>query len=86
MEAGIRAANQESLELVKERLERLSKDRELRFEVLKDMAEEVCAREVNWRIVLKQPEKDCVLALPSTSVVGLVGAVLQRAGDPLPIG
>lgn len=86
MEASIRAANQESLELVKERLERLSKDRTLRFEVLKDMVEEVCAREVNWKIVLTQPEKDCVLILPPTSVVGLVGTVLQRAGEPLPVG
>ena len=86
MEASIRAANRESLELVKERLERLSKDRALRFEVLKDMVEEVCAREVNWKVVLEQPEKDCVLVLASTSVVGLVGTVLQRAGEPLPVG
>jgi hypothetical protein len=86
MEAGIQAASTESLGLVQERLERLSRDRELRFEVLKDMVEEVCAREMNWKVLLKEPVKDCVLELPSTSVVGLVGYALQLAGEPLPLG
>eukprot|EP00547_Thalassionema_nitzschioides_P002909 CAMPEP_0194199312 /NCGR_PEP_ID=MMETSP0156-20130528/377_1 /TAXON_ID=33649 /ORGANISM="Thalassionema nitzschioides, Strain L26-B" /LENGTH=518 /DNA_ID=CAMNT_0038924195 /DNA_START=52 /DNA_END=1605 /DNA_ORIENTATION=- len=48
MEASIRAASAESLGMVRDRLERLTKDRELRWEVLQDMVEEVCAREMNW--------------------------------------
>ena len=86
MEASIRAASPESLILVKARLERLSKDRALRFEVLKDMLEEVCAREINWTIVLRQPPNEYVLTLTSTSVVGLVGTALQMSGESLPIG
>lgn len=86
MEASIQAASPDSLVLVKERLERLSRDREMRFEVLKDMVEDVCAREMNWKIVLQEPAKDTVLALASTSVVGLVGTALENAGEPLPIG
>ena len=86
MEESIQAANPESLALVKARLERLSNDRDLRFEVLKDMVEEVCVRESNWKIILKEPPKDCVLALPSTSVLGLMGIALQLAGESLPVG
>jgi hypothetical protein len=86
MEASIKAASPESLVLVKERLERLSQDRELRFEVLKDMAEDVCLREMNWKIVLTEPSKDGVLSLPTTSCAGLVGRAMQLAGEPLPIG
>jgi hypothetical protein len=86
MEASIKAASPESLVLVNERLERLSQDRELRFEVLKDMAEDVCLREMNWKIVLTEPPKDVVLSLPNTSCAGLVGRAMQLAGEPLPIG
>mmetsp|Transcript_32493 Transcript_32493/g.48111 ORF Transcript_32493/g.48111 Transcript_32493/m.48111 type:complete len:557 (+) Transcript_32493:157-1827(+) len=86
MEASIRAASAESLGMVRDRLERLTKDRELRWEVLQDMVEEVCAREMNWKVILQEPPKDCALELPSTSVVGLLGLTLKMGGESLPIG
>jgi hypothetical protein len=86
MEMSMSAASPASLTLIRQRLELVSQDRQKRFEVLKEMIEEVCLREMNWRVTLKAPEKYVPLELPSTSVLGLLGLPLRLAGEPLPIG
>jgi len=86
MESSIRAAPSNSLGLVRERLERLKKDRDLRWKVLQEMIEDICTREMNWKVELQEPEDCIVLELPSTSVLGLLGLTLKMAGEQLPIG
>jgi hypothetical protein len=86
IKASITAANPESLMIVKERLERFVRDRELRFDILKDVIEDICLREMNWKIDLQQVDASAVMELPSTSVLGLVGLRLKQAGEALPIG
>jgi hypothetical protein len=86
MEKGISVASEASLGVVRQRLEHIEADRQKRFEVLKEIVEEVCRREMNWHVKLTAPDKDLILALPSTSVVGVFGPSLQMAGEILPIG
>ena len=47
-------------------LSTLRADRDKRFEVLKEMVEEVCRREMNLHVELLAPDKDLTLELPST--------------------
>lgn len=86
MAISIKAASKQALEVVRQRLDQFSQDRQKRFEVLKEMVEEVCWREMNLRVQILEPAKDRVLKLPSTSVLGLLGRPLQMAGERLPIG
>jgi hypothetical protein len=86
MEKGISMASEASLEVVRQRLEHIEADRQKRFEVLKEIVEEVCRREMNWHVKLTAPDKDLILALPSTSVLGVFGPSLQMAREILPIG
>jgi hypothetical protein len=86
MELSIAAASDQSLEMVRQRLEFLATDRQKRFDVLKQMVEEVCLREMNLFVDLQAPEKCRTLLLQPTSALGLFGTALLKAGEPLPIG
>lgn len=86
MSISIKAAPKKSLEVVRQRLELISQDRQKRFDVLKEMVEEVCWREMNLYIKVMEPAEDKVLKLPNTKVLGLLGVHLQMAGETLPIG
>ena len=86
METSLAVASNQSLEMVRQRLELIATDRQKRFEALQQMAEEVCLREMNLHVRLEAPSKDKSLLLRKTSALGLFGFALQQAGEPLPIG
>uniref|UniRef100_A0A7S4J1B4 Uncharacterized protein n=1 Tax=Odontella aurita TaxID=265563 RepID=A0A7S4J1B4_9STRA len=86
IEVSIAIAAQPALEMVRQRLDMLEKDRMKRFEVLKDIAGEVCIREMYMNLVLSPPEKDAVLELPEISTLGVFGLQLEIAGEPLSLG
>jgi hypothetical protein len=86
IEKGISVANETNLGALRQRLEMIAADRRKRYEVLRETVEEVCRREMNWHVKLLPPEKDLVLVLPDTSVLGIYGPSLLAAGEILPIG
>jgi hypothetical protein len=86
MEVSIAGATQQSLSVVKQRLELIANDRQKRFEVLKEMVEEVCLREMNLHVQLNAPDPQRTLILPDTSAVGFLGVPLEMAGETLPVG
>jgi hypothetical protein len=86
MKMSIAGANGKSLNLVKERLELMTTDRQQRLEVLKEMVEEICLREMNIYVRLKGPDAEQRLILKETSAVGFLGVPLKLAGEPLPVG
>lgn len=86
MEMSIAAASDESLGMVRQRLELIATDRQKRFDVLKQIVEEVCLREMNLYVDLKEPDKGQTLLLQPTSALGLFGLALKKAGESLPIG
>lgn len=87
MKMSIASATPQSLKTVKESLEMLGGIKQERFQVLKEMVEEVCLREMNLYVSLKGPEPQQVLELKETpSAPGLFGVPLQIAGEALPIG
>lgn len=82
----IAGATEQSLNLVKERLELMTSDRQQRLDVLKEMVEEVCLREMNLHVQLNGPVPQQSLELKETSALGFLGISLQLAGEPLPVG
>lgn len=86
IEKGVSVANDTNLGALRQRLELIAADRRKRYEVLRETVEEVCRREMNWHVKLLPPEKDYVLTLPDTSVLGVYGPALLAAGEILPIG
>lgn len=86
IEKGISQANETNLGALRQRLELIASDLQKRYDVLRETIEEVCRREMNWHVKLLPPNKDEVLALPDTSVLGVYGPSLQMAGERLPIG
>lgn len=86
MEMSLAMAPSESLEVVRQRVEMIAKDREKRFEVLKETIEELCLRELSLYVTLSPPESNKPLSLNSTSVLGVFGLPLRLAGEALPIG
>lgn len=86
MEMSLAVASNQSLEMVRQRLELLATDRQKRFEVLKQMVEEVCLREMNLHVQLEAPGQEKTLLLHESSALGLFGYELQKAGEPLPLG
>ena len=86
MQMSLAVASHNQLEVVRQRLEALSVDREKRFQVAKAMLEEVCLREMNLHVSVSAPDRDKILFLPETSALGVFGKALQLAGEPLPIG
>jgi len=87
MEVSIAKAPKQALTLVRKQLDRIEKDRMKRFEVLQEMAGEVCLREMDFRLRLMPPKRDLVLELPEIkSAIGILSPTLQLAGEPLPVG
>ena len=86
MEMSLAVASNQSLEMVRQRLELLATDRQKRFEVLKQMVEEVCLREMNLQVRLEAPVREKTLLLKKSPALGLFGYELQQAGEPLPLG
>jgi hypothetical protein len=86
MKMSIAGASVQSIKLVKERLEKIQSDRQQRLEVLKDMVQELCVREMNLYVNVQGPSATQSLVLPKTSAVGFLGIPLLLAGETLPVG
>ena len=92
MEMSIAAAPDKSLEVVKQRLEMIATDRQKRFDVMKELIEEICVREMNLFINIFAPDdvnnnntQLQSLELAKTSAIGFLGMPFEMAGEPLPI-
>jgi hypothetical protein len=81
--ASIANSSQSALSLAQNKISQIEVDRMKRFEVLKDMVEECCIREMNLKIDIQVPKKDLILQLPLTdgSVSGLFDVALTSAGE-----
>ncbi len=86
MAMSIAGAPEQSLKLVQERLEKMQSDRQLRLDVLKELLEDLCLREMNLYVNITGPDPKQSLVLKETSALGLFGIPLQIAGEPLPVG
>ena len=86
MEMSLAGTTEQQLRVVQQRLEMIATDRQKRFDILKDMVEEVCLREMNLHVQVQAPDQQRTLILPQTSAVGLFGIPLQMVGEPLPVG
>mmetsp|Transcript_7998 Transcript_7998/g.21636 ORF Transcript_7998/g.21636 Transcript_7998/m.21636 type:complete len:276 (-) Transcript_7998:312-1139(-) len=86
LEMSIAVASDQALALVRQRLEQIASDREKRFEVLKEMVEDVCLREMNLHVDLQIPDSHQPLKLKQTSALGFLGLPLQLHGEQLPVG
>ena len=81
IEVSIAIASRQQLSLVQQKIDQLEKDRMKRFEILQDILEEVCLREMDFHLNLRVPKKDAQLELPLiTSVSGIFDAVLEVNG------
>ena len=85
MEMSIAAAPDKSLEVVRKRLEMIATDRQKRFDVLKELVEEICAREMNLYIQLIAPDSNQTLTLTETSATGFLSIPMEMANEPLPV-
>ena len=86
MAMSIAGAQEQSLKLVQERLEKMQSDRQLRFDVLKELLEDLCLREMNIYVNVTSPDPNQSLVLKQTSALGFLGVPLQLAGELLPLG
>ena len=86
MKMSIAGASPKALNMVKERLATIQNDRQQRFDVLKEMVEEVCLREMNLFVNLTAPNPREALELKRISAPGFLGVPLQISGEPLPLG
>ena len=87
MKVSIAGASHQSLKTARDSLEMLEGIRAERFDVLKEMVEEVCLREMNLYVSLTGPLPQELLVLKETpSAPGLFGIPLEMAGETLPIG
>ena len=81
--ASIANSSQAALSLAEKKISQIEIDRMKRFEVLKDMVEECCIREMNLKIDINAPKEDLILQLPldDGSVSGLFDVALHAAGE-----
>ena len=86
MQMSLAVATQQSLEAVRQRLVAYQSDRDKRWQVVQEMVQEVCRREMNLRVKVKEPEKEEILELKPMSHPGIFGMALKVAGEPLPLG
>lgn len=86
MAMSIAGASEQSLRMVKERLEKMQTDRKQRLQVLKELLEDLCLREMSLFVQLTGPDPNETLVLHPTSAVGFLGIPLQIAGEWLPVG
>jgi len=82
IEVSIAMASSQGLSVVLQRIDHIEKDRLKRFEILQEMVEECCLREMDLSIHLVAPDQDCVLELPEIkSAPGLFDPALEMAGE-----
>jgi hypothetical protein len=82
IEVSIAMASRQALSVVQQRINQIEKDRIIRFEILKEMLDEICVREMDFRLELKLPSKDSILELPRiTTVSGIFDFVLEMTGE-----
>jgi len=86
MTMSISGAPEQSLRMVKQRLEEMNVDRQLRLDVLKELIEDICLREMNLFVTIIGPDPKQSLSLKPTTAVGFLGIPLQQAGERLPVG
>jgi hypothetical protein len=86
MQMSLSVAPAASLQVVRERVQAMTEDREKRFAVLRDVLEEVCLREMSLHVRLHAPDIGKQLLLQPTSALGVFGLPLQMAGEVLPVG
>jgi hypothetical protein len=86
MAMSMAGAPDKSLTMVKQRLVEMHSDRQLRLEVLKELLEDLCLREMNLYVNITGPDPRQSLSLKHTSAVGFLGVPLQLAGEVLPVG
>lgn len=81
--ASIANSSHSALSLAQKKISQIEVDRIKRFDVLKDMVEECCIREMNLKIEIDAPKKDLILQLPRNdgSVIGLFDVALDSAGE-----
>lgn len=86
MQMSLALATQQSLEVVRQRLVVFASDRDKRWQVLQEMVQELCWREMNLRVRVKAPVKEEILELKPSSHPGIFGIALEVAEEPLPLG
>ncbi len=86
IQLSLAAATNQSLDVVRVRLETLESDREKRYQVMKEIVEDLCLREMNLQVHLTPPMTEKAMALQPTSAFGIFGRALQMAGEALPLG
>jgi hypothetical protein len=86
MAMSIAGAPDNSLTMVKQRLENMHSDRQLRLDVLKELLEDLCLREMNLYVNITGPDPRQSLSLKPTTAGGFLGVPLQLAGETLPVG
>jgi len=85
MEWTIAIASRQALSVVQKRIEQIEQDCSKRFEILQEMLEEVCLREMDFHLELRRPLKDTVLELPVVKTVrGIFDPALEMAGEMMP--
>jgi hypothetical protein len=86
MQMSLAVATNQSLAAVRDRLNLIHKDREMKFQVLKETLEDLSLREMNLDIEVSSPDRHRMLSLQPTSALGVFGQAMQLAGEALPIG
>lgn len=71
-----------SLMMVQQKISRIAEDLTKRFDILKDMVEECCLREMNLKIDIQSPKREVVLHLPMDydAIPGVFDVFLNMAG------
>ncbi len=82
IEVSIAMAPKQALSVVQQRIDQIERDRMRRFEILREMLEEICLREMDFHLELKIPKKDTILELPCiNSVSGIFDPILEMTGE-----
>ena len=82
IEVSIAMASKQALSVVQQRIDQIERDRTSRFEILQEMLEEICLREMDFHLDLQIPRKDTILELPCiNSVSGIFDPVLEMSGE-----
>ena len=85
-------STESALRKVRDRVQMITSDRTKRFDILKEILEDLCLREMNWHVKLNTPPVEQVLELRPTNhqripaMAGLFGPPLLQANHVLPLG
>ena len=86
IQLSLAAATNQSLDVVRLRLETLESDREKRYTIMKEILEGSCLREMNLRVNITKPTMEKTLALQPTTAPGVFGRALLLEDETLPLG